>query len=79
MDYVYIVFGTGVMFLSCLIQYRISATSRRSLFYLPFLYALLTFWLGFIALLFSFVLIFIGELATTPHQEENNDVFYNQE
>ena len=75
MDYLYILIGTLIMFLSCWLQYRMTSVSRNCLFYLPLLYAILTFWLGFIALLFSFALIFIGELAVSPHQEDSSDLF----
>lgn len=75
MDYVYILLATAIMLLSCKIQYRISMISRSYLFYLPLLYAVLTFWIGFLALLFSFALIFIGELATCERKSDNSDVF----
>lgn len=75
MDTVYVLSALIVMAVSCFIQYRITMASRKFLFFLPLIYAILTFWLGFIALLFAFALIFIGELAPGNHQRNKTDVF----
>lgn len=64
MDYVYLFTGLIVFMCSCYGQYKIALSCKKYQYGLPLLYAILTFFIGFISLLISFVLIFIAQFAT---------------
>lgn len=62
-DYLIVMAGAVVMVLSGWLQYTIARNLPKLSCLLPLLFAILTFWLGFISLLFAFVLIFINEFS----------------
>ena len=69
-DYIYVLSEAIIMVAACFLQYYIAANLSKLSFLLPLIFAVLTFWLGFVSLLFTFVLIFIKELsmANKPKQ-----------
>lgn len=74
MDEIYVIAGGCVLLLSCLLQYTAARKASKTVWILPMLYAVATFFLGLLSLLFCFLLIFIAQLypikEEDPHQRE---------
>lgn len=78
MDYVYVCFGVMVFICSCYAQFSIVKVNKKYSCILPLIYAILTFFIGFLSLLIGFVLIFIGQLTNTCKSEHQpSEVFHS--
>lgn len=78
MDYVYVCLGVIVFICSCYAQFIIVKVNIKYSCILPLIYAILTFFIGFLSLLIGFVLIFIGQLTNAYKSEhQHTEVFHN--
>lgn len=77
MDYIYLLCGFVCMAIAVVLQRYVCANHRHYQFLLPLSFAFLTFWIGFASLLFSFALIFVGQLCLpeNPDQKHTHDSF----
>lgn len=82
MDEFYVIAGGSVLLLSCLLQYVAAMRTSKAVWILPALYAIATFFLGLVSLLFCFLLIFIAQLypirEADLHQKELPDEWSDQ-
>lgn len=77
MDYVYLFTGLIVFICSCYGQYKIARSCKKYQYALPLLYAGLTFFIGLLSLLISFILIFIAQFADVSEgQSHQSETFH---